>query len=76
LNGEVDLSEVVSLEFRQVCIGLFPCRFVLGCETFGETAAAVLAGAAAFRIGFASFGCGLNEDVSNRLEILRHTRKQ
>jgi hypothetical protein len=57
LNREIDLGEIVGVEFGEVRVGFGTCRFVLGREAFGETAAAVFAGAATFGVGFAGFGC-------------------
>jgi hypothetical protein len=57
LNSEVDLREVIGVKFGEVRIGFGAGRFVLCGKTFGETAAAVFAGAATFCVGFACFGC-------------------
>lgn len=64
LHCEIHFSEIVRLqfrsflEFREVGVGGRPRRGVFGVQALGETAAAVLAGAATFGVGFAGFGCG------------------
>lgn len=56
LHCEVDLCQVVGVQFSQVGIGVGTLRGVFGVQALGETAAAVFAGPAALGVGLAGFG--------------------
>ena len=57
LNSEIDFSEVVGAELREVSIGICAFGFVFGLKLLCEAAGAVFAGAPPLGTGFACFGC-------------------